>query len=349
MDGTAHKPSITKDIKRSKFRLTTMNILITGAGGFIGQIFAKELLSSPEYTVTLTDIFEPPIPSGSKYPENARTVAADLSTSSSAIISKDLDAVILFHGIMSSGAEADFELGYKINVNATQTILEILRQTVPGVKVIYASSEAVYGNPLPKRITERHLPTPESSYGSQKLICELLINDYTRRGYIDGLSLRFPTISVRPGKPTQAASSFISGIIREPLNGVECVIPLTDRNWSHWMCSPKTLVYNLMVALSLSGDALPSHLRSINMPGFRVTVQDMLDALEEVGGKDKLELVREEDDEAVKKILYSWADDFDNSLAIKLGMKQDMSFVNSVRDYAEELEAQKLSGNTIKI
>jgi nucleoside-diphosphate-sugar epimerase len=315
-----------------------MHVLITGAGGFIGQILAKELLSTPEYTVTLTDVFEPPIPPGSKHPENARTVAADLSTTSSTVITKDLNAVFIFHGIMSSGAEANFELGYKINVTATQALLENLRQTVPGVRVLYASSEAVYGNPLPKRITETHLPTPESSYGTQKMICELLINDYTRRGYINGLSLRFPTIAVRPGKPTQAASSFISGIIREPMSGIECVVPLRDRKWSHWMCSPKTLVYNLIVALKLEEDALPLHIRAINMPGFRVTVQDMLDALEEVDGKDKLKLVREEDDEDVKRILYSWADDFDNSLALTLGMRQDTSFVRSVRDYAEELE-----------
>lgn len=318
-----------------------MHILITGAGGFIGQILAKELLLSPEYKVTLTDIFEPPIPLGSKYPENAHSMAADLSSASSAVITTDLDAVFLFHGIMSSGAEANFKLGYEINVNATQRLLENLRETVPGVKVIYASSEAVYGNPLPKNITESHLPTPESSYGTQKMICEMLINDYTRRGYINGLSLRFPTISVRPGKPTQAASSFISGVIREPLNGLECIIPLRDRNWSHWMCSPKTLVYNLFIALKLEKDVLPLHIRSINMPGFRVTVQDMLDALEKVGGKDKLELVKEEDDEAVKKILYSWADDYDNTLALHLGMKQDTSFVTSVRDYVEELNLRK--------
>jgi len=169
------------------------------------------------------------------------------------------------------------------------------------------------------------------------MMCEFLINDYTRRGYINGFSLRFPTISVRPGKPTAAASSFISGVIREPMAGKECIVPLKDREWSHWMCSPKTLVFNLKVALGLERDSLPGHRRSINMPGFRVTVQDMLDALEEVGGKDKLRFVREEDDEAVKKILYSWGDDYDNKLALSLGMKQDKSFVDSVRDYVDGL------------
>lgn len=315
-----------------------MYILITGAGGFIGQILAKELLSSPSNTVILTDIFEPPVPPGSKYPQNAKTIQADLATSSLDVVSARLDAAFLFHGIMSSGAEANFELGYKVNVDATHTLLENLRKTVPGVRVIYASSEAVYGNPLPKQITESHLPTPESSYGTQKMICELLIDDYTRRGFINGFSLRFPTISVRPGKPTAAASSFISGVIREPLNGLECVIPIKDRQWTHWMSSPKTLVYNLTVALTLPQDSLPSHIRSINVPGFKVTVQDMLDALKEVGGEDKLKFVKEEEDESVKRILYSWAEEFDNELGLSLGMKQDKSFVDSVRDYVAELD-----------
>jgi nucleoside-diphosphate-sugar epimerase len=318
-----------------------MRILITGAGGFIGQILAKELLNDQSNTLILTDIFEPKIPPGSQNPQNATTIKADLYSESTSVVDASLDAAFLFHGIMSSGAEANFELGYKVNLDATRNVLETLRTTVPGVRVIYASTEAVYGNPLPRQITESHLPTPESSYGTQKMITELLINDYTRRGYINGFSLRFPTISVRPGAPTAAASSFISGIIREPLNGKECIVPLKDREWSHWMCSPRTLVYNLQVALKLPRESLPLHMRSVNVPGFKVTVQDMLDALVEVGGGDKLQFVKEEDDEFLKKILYSWADDFDNSLGLRLGMKQDRSFVQSVRDYKEDLDAEK--------
>lgn len=316
-------------------------ILITGAGGFIGQILAKELLKIESNQLILTDIFEPPIPSGATYSENVKSIKADLFSDAASVVDKDLDAVFIFHGIMSSGSEANFELGYRVNVDSTRALLENLRKTAPGVRVIYASSEAVYGRPFPKQITEDILPTPESSYGVQKMICEGLINDYTRRGFINGFSLRFPTISVRPGAPTAAASSFISGIVREPFAGKECVVPLTDRSWAHWMCSPKTLVYNLQVALTLEPDSLPLHRRSINVPGFAVTVQSMMDALSEVGGSDLLKFVKEEDDEFLKPILYSWPDDYDNKLAIGLGMKQDETFVRSVLDYKESLETQK--------
>lgn len=243
---------------------------------------------------------------------------------------------------MSSGSETNLELGYRVNVDSTRSLLEtIIKTCAPSIKVIYASSQAVYGRPFPKRVTEEHLPTPESSYGAQKMIVEMLINDFTRRGLIDGFSLRFPTVSIRSGKPAAAASSFLSGIIREPFDGRECIVPLTDRNWAHWMCSPKTLIYNLKVALEMPKEALPLHRRSVNAPGFAVTVQGMFDALEEVGGKEMLKLVKEEDDEAVKAILYSWADDFDNTLGLSLGMKQDKSFVRSVLDYKEGLEESR--------
>jgi nucleoside-diphosphate-sugar epimerase len=143
--------------------------------------------------------------------------------------------------------------------------------------VIYASSQAVYGQPLPEMISEAVMPTPEGSYGAQKLICETLMNDYTRKGFFDGLSLRFPTISIRPGKPTAAASSFLSGMIREPLNGQECVIPLKDRGFRSWLCSPKTLAENLVFALDVNVEGiLEKHRRVINMPGIGVDVQDMV-------------------------------------------------------------------------
>ncbi|KAJ8129012.1 hypothetical protein O1611_g4620 [Lasiodiplodia mahajangana] len=315
-----------------------MRILITGGAGFIGQIVSKELLADASNDLTLVDIIEPPVPPGSKYPRNAKTIKADLVESAASVVEKGLDAAILLHGIMSSGAEANFELGYRVNVDATRSLLKALATTCPGVRVLYASSEAVYGTPVPKKgVTEADMPTPELSYGCQKIICETFINDYTRRGLINGFSLRFPTISIRPGKPSAAVTSFLSGIIREPLNGEMCTVPLKDRAWRHWMCSPKTLVYNILVALNLPRDALTPHRRAINMPGFAVTVQDMLDALEEVGGKDKLAFVREEEVPELRNVLYSWADDFDNSLALSLGMKQDTSFKNSVRDYIATL------------
>ncbi|KAF5502679.1 D-erythronate dehydrogenase [Colletotrichum aenigma] len=145
------------------------------------------------------------------------------------VVPESLDAAILIHGIMSSGAEANFELGYRVNVDATRSVLNLLAKRCPGVRVLYASSEAVYGRPVPaKNVTEDDIPSPEMSYGCQKVICETLINDYTRRSMINGFALRFPTISVRPGPPSAAVSSFLSGVIREPLNGQKCTIPLQD-------------------------------------------------------------------------------------------------------------------------
>ncbi|OQD76209.1 hypothetical protein PENDEC_c005G04546 [Penicillium decumbens] len=315
-----------------------MHILITGAAGFIGQLLAEELLNDPTYRVTLTDIHQPPVPKGVRYPQNATAVKADLLAGAKDVVDSSLDTVYAFHGIMSSGSEANFDLGMSVNVDATRNLLEALRHTCPGVRVIYASSQAVYGQPLPEVVTDSVIPTPESSYGAEKIICEILINEYTRRKFITGFTLRFPTISVRPGAPTAAASSFLSGMIREPLGGKECVIPIEDRSFKSWLCSPRTLVYNLLVTLRLPADSIPPHIRQINVPGISVTVQGMMDALEKVGGKDKLALLREKEDPAVVPILKSWPTQFDNTQAISLGMKRDETFEQAVQDYKVQLE-----------
>ncbi|RDW59880.1 NAD(P)-binding Rossmann-fold containing protein [Coleophoma cylindrospora] len=320
-------------------------VLITGGAGFIGQLMATRLLSDPKYEVTLTDIVPPSIPTKAAHPENGKGIKADLcnADSLSSLIDSclPLDAIYLFHGIMSSGAEANFELGMKVNMESTYSFLEYLRKLqgrtegAKPIRIIYASSQAVYGQPLPAVIDEKVVPTPEGSYGAQKLMCEALINDYTRRGFIDGFSLRFPTISVRPGKPTAAASSFLSGMIREPLAGVECVIPLHDRSFRSWLCSPKTLAENLVHALTLPTTAMPSHVRTVNMPGIGVTVQEMMDALAKVAGEEKLKFLREETDSDMERILRSWGTEFDNSLALSLGFRPDGGFEEAVRDYIE--------------
>ncbi|KAK9235608.1 hypothetical protein V1525DRAFT_409414 [Lipomyces kononenkoae] len=320
------------------------NVLITGAAGFIGQLVAKELLSDPSYRVTLTDITEPPVPIGALYPENATVIKADLLMSASTVVDKALDCVYVFHGIMSSGSEENFELGITVNVDSTRELLDAIRLTVPGIRVVYASSQAVYGLPLPEVVDENVVPTSQSSYGFEKLICEQLINDYTRRGFIDGFSLRFPTISVRPGKPTAAASSFVSGIIREPLNGIECIIPVTDRSLVSWICSPKTLVANLLYALTMPSDVLPKHIRFVNLPGIGVTIQEMMDALEKVAGKAALKFLREQDVPEVRAILKSWPEKFDNTRAYKMGFMADQSFEETVRDYQKLLARSRVKG-----
>ncbi|CAG7923725.1 unnamed protein product [Penicillium olsonii] len=324
-----------------------MHILITGAAGFIGQLLAKELLNDPAYRVTLTDINQPPIPAGVRYPQNATATQADLLTGAADVVDASLDAVYAFHGIMSSGSEANFDLGMSVNIDATRNLLEALRHTCPGVRVIYSSSQAVYGQPLPEIVTDSVIPTPESSYGAEKIVCETLVNEYTRRGFITGFTLRFPTISVRPGAPTAAASSFLSGMIREPLDGKPCVIPIEDRGFKSWLCSPKVLVENLLITLRLAADSVPRHIRQINVPGICVTVQGMMDALEAVGGKEKLALLSEKEDPSVVPILRSWPTQFDNTQAISLGFKRDVSFEQTTKTNPTGMSPTNLEHPTV--
>jgi nucleoside-diphosphate-sugar epimerase len=227
----------------------------------------------------------------------------------------------------------------RVNFDATRALLDTLRRTKPGVKVIYTSSQAVYGGEVTEPVGETQRPTPQNSYGCEKMMCEFLINEYNRRGFLDGLIFRLPTVSVRAGKPTAAASSFLSGIIREPMQGLPCELPLSDRGYKHWLTSPNTLVDNLVRSLDLPPTALPDYDRVLCMPGIGVTVQDMIDSLARVGGEDKLKYIMEKDDEDMKKILYSWPGTYDNSRALKLGFKKDDTFDDIVRQYKATLEA----------
>lgn len=318
-------------------------ILITGAAGFIGQRLAAVLLNDhPEYRLVLTDIVKPPVPSDVKHSENATSIQADLSDASSlsGLVqrSQPLSAVFIFHGIMSSGSEANPDLSLRVNLNTTMALLLQLAGTNKGVRVIYASSQAVYGSPLPEVITDAVTPTPAGVYGTHKLMCEAFINDLSRRGLVDAFSCRFPTVSVRAGKPTQAASSFLSGMIREPMNGQECSIPIRDRGYRAVLGGPGTLVENLLRVLKLPGDALPPHVRWMNFPGISVTVQEMLDALVLVGGKEKLGFIKEETDETMERILRSWPLRIDDSTAVGLGLKRDDSAESLVREYWDSIK-----------
>ncbi|PNS16686.1 GDP-mannose 3,5-epimerase 1 [Sphaceloma murrayae] len=313
-----------------------MKILITGAGGFVGQLLAEHLLNAG-HQVILVDIFEPPVPPHAANPNNATPIKADLFESPSSVLTPDLSAAYIFHGIMSAGSEADFDLGYRVNLHSTLRLLEAIRHTCPGLRVIYASSTAIYGQPLPEWPDETTLPTPGSSYGAQKTMVEYAINDYTRKGHINGFALRFPTISVRPGKPTQAASSWMSGIIREPLQGKESVLPCQD-GFLAWLCSPRTLVANLLHVLTLEKGCMPMHMRQVNLPGITASVGQMLEALEEVGGKEARALVKREEASAeIKGMLDSWPVRFDVKKAIGLGFVRDQDFLGAVRDFQESL------------
>ncbi|KUI69542.1 hypothetical protein VM1G_05267 [Cytospora mali] len=317
-------------------------ILITGAAGFIGQRLTAALLSKhPEYRLVITDVVSPSVPSGVQDADNAVPIQADMSDAASLenliAASQPLSAVFVFHGIMSSGSEASPDLSLKVNLDATRALLLKLGETNKGVRVIYASSQAVYGSPLPDVITDDVTPTPAGVYGTHKLMAEILINDLHRRGVIDAFALRFPTVSVRAGKPTQAASSFLSGIIREPMNGQECVVPVEDRGYRAVLSGPGTLVENLLRVLTLPSDALPPHIRWVNFPGISVSVQELRDALAKVGGEERLAYIKEETDPVMERILRSWPLRIDDSTAIKLGLKRDESAESLVREYVESL------------
>ena len=254
------------------------------------------------------------------------------------VLSKDLDGIYVFHGIMSAGAEADLELGYKVNLYSSLKLLEAVRKTCPGVRLIYASSCAAYGQPLPEWPSESTIPTPQGSYGTQKIMMEQIVNDFSRRGIISAITLRFPTISVRPGKPSQAASSWMSGMIREPLQGKESELPVDD-DFECWLGSPKILTENLKIVLKLPGDCMPPHIRQVNVPGITATVKEMLQALKEVGGDDALKLIkRTKLPPDAQAVLESWSVRFDVSKALSIGMKPEQSFKGAVEDFAASLK-----------
>ncbi|KAI9660597.1 MAG: hypothetical protein M1821_009949 [Bathelium mastoideum] len=327
-----------------------MSILITGASGFIGQGLASALLkaSSPPEDLILTDLNEPALPpSDPSLQQRVRRLAADLTDTQSrlgllseAASKNKLKAIYMLHGIMSSGSEANLELGLKVNLDATRALLDDLRNRHPGIRVVFTSSCAVYG-PQPEGTLfseDATVPVPLSSYGTEKMMCEFLLNDYSRRGLLDGIICRLPTVIVRPGTPSAAASSFASGMFREPLAGQEAILPVR-RELKLWNCSTRVVIANLVFASTLDTVAFAQHgylNRTVNLPGRTMSVQEMLDALEKVGGKEVRGRVKEERDEAIEKIVYSWAVAYDTKRARDLGFREEQELEQTVRDYVEE-------------
>ena len=320
-----------------------MSFIITGASGYVGQELAAALLTThPESTVTLTDVVLPIVPqSAAQHAPRTKCITADLT--SPAVVdslfteSHRFDTVYLLHGIMSSGSEANFDLGMRVNLDATRYILDRLRQVMPGVKVVFTSSLAVYGLAPPGFIiNETNFPAiPSSSYGSQKLIVETLLNDYSRRGFLDGRAVRLPTVTVRAGKPTQAASSFASDIIREPFNGRKAVLPVSQET-EMWICSPATVVGNLVRAREIPKEKFGDS-RAVNLPGLKVSIREMLEALEEIGGPEKRALVEERFDPDIDRIVQTWTPNFDPRRALEMGFVEDVSMRENIRQFVKGL------------
>lgn len=324
-----------------------MKVIVTGGAGFLGSRLARALLQrgvikdghDKDQHITqlvLVDVTEPPAIAD----DRVTRITGDMSDPGLLKLVIDPDTHAIFHlaAIVSGMAEANFDLGMRINVDATRTLLELSRATGNRPRVVFTSSVAVFGGELPAVLNDTTALNPQTSYGVEKAIGEFLIADYTRKGFIDGRSLRLPTITVRPGRPNAAASSFASGIIREPLNGEDAICPV-GRDARIWVASPRTAIAALIKANELPSDALGNR-RWVNVPGISVTAGEMADSLERVAGRDSASRIRWERDERIERMVLGWPAAIDNSRAVSLGFPVDDSFDAIVRGYiAEDLKA----------
>jgi nucleoside-diphosphate-sugar epimerase len=317
-----------------------MNVVVTGGAGFLGQRLIRALLARHE----LTDA------AGARRPIARLTAvdqvaAAPIDGVSVAVgdvgepaffreAVRGADSVFHLAAVVSGAAEADFDLGMHVNLDGTRWLMEALRADGRRPKVVFASSVAVFGGELPTVVSDATTPAPQSSYGVQKLIGELLVSDCTRKDWIDGRSVRLPTIVVRPGKPNAAASSFASGIIREPLAGVGAACPV-DLGTELWLSSPAAAIANLLHAHELAPQRWQGA-RALNLPGITVSVRAMLDALAAVGGEAARARVTVQPDPRIRAIVQTWPARFDTARAAAMGFVRDDDFVTIVRDYAQE-------------
>ncbi|KPQ34190.1 MAG: Nucleoside-diphosphate-sugar epimerase [Phormidesmis priestleyi Ana] len=326
-----------------------MHILITGGAGFLGQRLARQLLHHPQVKrLTLADVMT--LPNFQNTADQAANQAANQATDQATIVSRQVDltnakavkalitpditAVYHLAAVVSSQAEAKFDLGVAVNADGTRNLLEAIRHQATGAQLIFASSLAVFGGELPDVITDKTAVTPQSSYGTQKAIAELWVNDYTRKGFINGVVLRLPTVVVRPGKPNAAASSFASSIIREPLNGQAAICPV-DTRLPLWLASPETVTANLVHALSLSNYNFEAN-RTINLPGLTLTVQAMVESLVRVSGQSTADFIQYEPEESISRIVASWPSQFEVNRAIALGFTRDRSFEDIIHAFIKD-------------
>jgi nucleoside-diphosphate-sugar epimerase len=317
-----------------------MRVLITGGAGFLGLRLARALLARGALTdargsareireVVLLDVAAAP----DLGDRRVRAIAGDLADPSvvEAALTRDTASVFHLAAVVSGQAEAEFDAGMRVNLDATRLLLERCRRLDAPPKFVFASSLAVFGGPLPDPVTDDAPLAPQTSYGTQKAIGEHLLYDMTRRGMLDGRSLRLPTVTVRPGKPNQAASSFASGIIREPLAGIDAPCPVAPTT-KMWVSSPRTVIANLICGHEAPASAF-AHTRSVNVPGIVVGVGDMVAALRKVAGAAVADRVKWQFDPLVDRIVSTWPANFAPKLGPALGMRADADFESVVRAY----------------
>lgn len=323
-----------------------MKLLITGGAGFVGARLARTVLKKgslggqPVEHLVIADQFAPPADLAADPRVEARTGA--LLTQCASFAHDRFDGVFHLASAVSGECEADFELGLRSNLDSTRALLDALRAGVAqGGKVprfVFSSSVAVYGpeptNPMPALVRDDTLPTPQTSYGTHKLICEHLVADYTRKGFIEGRSARLNTVTVRPGKPNGAASSFFSGIIREPLAGQEAILPV-DPSVTHPVASPASTVAGLIAVYEATAEQLGGR-AGMNLPALNVSVSEMLDALEAVAGKTTRALVKPVPDATIQRIVGGWSKGAVAARAEKLGLEPDRAFTDIVLQYIHD-------------
>jgi len=325
-----------------------LRILITGGGGFIGQKVARALLArggiadEPDAQPKLTALvlFDQTFPPDRVTDARAQYVTGDMLDGNllARACFRQVDAVFHFASVVSAGAEADFDLGMRVNVDGMRNLLEICRaQRVPP-RLVFPSSVAAFGGDLPEVVLDTTAPTPQSSYGTQKVIGELMLTDYTRKGFIDGRAVRLPTIVVRPGKPNRAASGFMSSCLREPLKGESTVCPVPAKT-QMWIASPERAVDMLIHAMELPASVLGWN-RTINGPGITVSVAEALAALERIAGSETVRRVRFEPDAAIAKIVLSWPVRFATVRADQLGFRRDADIDEIIRAHLHSYPTQ---------
>jgi len=320
-----------------------MDILITGGAGFLGAKLAQQLLAratlagrdGKQHAITRITLLDRVAAAGFTDPRIVTLVGdvADAATIDAAMTAQ-VQSVFHLAAVVSGEAESDFDLGMRINLDATRLLLEAARTRGQCPRVVFTSSVAVFGGTLPAQVLDTTAVTPQGSYGAQKAMCELLITDASRKGFIDGRALRVPTVSVRPGLPNKAASGFASGIIREPLNSITTVCPVAP-DTKVWLTSPRTALFNLIHAHEIDGAALGAS-RALNLPGLATTVGDMVAALARVGGEQTLKHIHWQEDAAISRLVRSWPGDFVTNRADALGFLRDHDFDAVVRAYIED-------------
>jgi nucleoside-diphosphate-sugar epimerase len=319
-----------------------MHVLVTGAAGMIGRKLTARLVKDgglagrPIERLTLTDIVAPETPAA--FSGRCDTIAADLPAPGAAerLVATRPDVIFHLAGVVSGEAELDLDKGYRVNLDGTRALLESIRKTGDGYKprVIFTSSIAVFGAPFPHAIPDEFHLTPLTSYGAQKVMCEQMLADYTRKGILEGVGIRLPSVVVRPGKPNRAASGFFSGIIREPLAGEEAILPVAD-TVLHTHASPRSAVGFLIHAANLPRSDVEPRI-NLTMPGVCCTVAEQIAALRRVAGDQVAARIRREPDALIVRIVAGWPHRFEAKRARGLGFQVESSFDEIIRVHIEE-------------